>query len=324
MKPIEARDQVGLGLRRCVQLAVTGMGYRLFRSLVTVSILALAVAFLVHMLSFALLERDVRANAAAWLAELRSADRAITAAGGVAPEGADAMTRARATQRRMVARLEQPGARQRAAVAFRTPVNQLDSVKLVGSIRGGDDGARLAEALGADAAGPFDPAEVAAAGQLLRREQRKSDLTAGAEADATGPMGLPIRTLWLLVLSLLVCVIGVANAMLMSVTERFTEIATMKCLGAMDRSVMTMFVAEAAIQGVVGGLIGIVLGVLLALARGLIDFGNLVFEAWAVIGPVAAASGVALLVGMVLATLAAIGPSLIAARLAPMEAMRVE
>ena len=36
---------------------------------------------------------------------------------------------------------------------------------------------------------------------------------------------------WLISLSLLVCVVGIANAMLMSVTERFREIGTMKCLG---------------------------------------------------------------------------------------------
>ena len=38
------------------------------------------------------------------------------------------------------------------------------------------------------------------------------------------------RNLWLVTLSLLVCIVGITNAMLMSVTERFREIGTMKCL----------------------------------------------------------------------------------------------
>jgi len=112
--------------------------------------------------------------------------------------------------------------------------------------------------------------------------------------------------------------------MLMSVTERFTEIATMKCLGAMDRFVMMMFVFEAAIQGVVGGVVGLLLGVVLALGRGLLEFGVLLGAAASSAGDIAVAAALSLVVGVVLATLAAVGPSWVAARLAPMEAMRVE
>lgn len=34
---------------------------------------------------------------------------------------------------------------------------------------------------------------------------------------------------WIVILSLLVCVVGIVNAQLMAVTERFREIGTMKC-----------------------------------------------------------------------------------------------
>jgi putative ABC transport system permease protein len=112
--------------------------------------------------------------------------------------------------------------------------------------------------------------------------------------------------------------------MLMSVTERFTEIATMKCLGAMDGFVMLMFVFEAVIQGLIGGAIGLVLGAILALLRGLIEFGALIGGASGALGEVGFGMLIALVVGMALAAFAAVGPSWIAARLAPMEAMRVD
>jgi putative ABC transport system permease protein len=139
-----------------------------------------------------------------------------------------------------------------------------------------------------------------------------------------GWFGLSERNQWLVVLSFLVCVVGVANAMLMSVTERFTEIATMKCLGAMDGFVMLMFVFEAIVQGVVGGIIGSLLGVLLAAVRAAVQYGSLLASATGVVGPVGMAMVVSLVVGVVLAAVAAVGPAWLAARLSPMEAMRVE
>ena len=138
------------------------------------------------------------------------------------------------------------------------------------------------------------------------------------------PFGLPPSTLWLVGLSLLVCAVGVTNALMMSVTERFHEIATMKCLGAMDGSVMKVFVIEALIQGLVGGAGGLVLGLCLALLRGLLEFGGLLGMALAGWPQLLQALGLSLLAGLILATAAAVAPSLVAARLAPMEAMRVE
>ncbi len=147
------------------------------------------------------------------------------------------------------------------------------------------------------------------------------DTSEGAEA---GKFGLTERNLWLVALSFIVCIIGVANAMLMSVTERFTEIATMKCLGAMDGFVMMMFVFEAMIQGVVGGIVGLVIGVTLAVVRAAVEYGSLLLSATGVVSSVLAAMAVSLLVSVILAAVAAVGPSWLAARLSPMEAMRVE
>jgi len=114
-----------------------------------------------------------------------------------------------------------------------------------------------------------------------------------------GWFGFSRRTGWLIVISFLVCVVGVANAMLMSVTERFREIATMKCLGAMDSFIMINFVLESSLLGTLA----------LANLPGL----ELLW-----------AAGLCLIAGVVLAALAAVYPAWVAARLAPMEAMRIE
>lgn len=138
-----------------------------------------------------------------------------------------------------------------------------------------------------------------------------------------GFMGLGERLVWLLFVSMLVCGIGICNAMLMTVTERFTEIATLKCLGALDGFIMLMFVLESAILGIVGGCVGAILGALIALGRMLAAFGTNFVSAVPVtellLGMVASVA-----MGMLLAAIAAVLPSYQAARLAPMEAMRIE
>lgn len=142
-------------------------------------------------------------------------------------------------------------------------------------------------------------------------------------AGGEGFMGFSGRTQWLILVSFMVCAVGIANAMLMSVTERFQEIATMKCLGATDGFIMTNFILESIMQGIAGGLIGTVLGVLLGMLRGAVSYGL-----WALgnIPPteMLAAAGISVVVSVVISALAAVYPSWVAARLAPMEAMRIE
>jgi ABC-type antimicrobial peptide transport system permease subunit len=73
----------------------------------------------------------------------------------------------------------------------------------------------------------------------------------------------------------------------------------------------------------VGSAVGLAVGVALAALRGLAGYGPLFFESfpWGSLGIVA---GGAIAVGIALSALSAVGPAWMAARLAPMEAMRVE
>ncbi|HAR68039.1 MAG TPA: hypothetical protein DCR55_17825, partial [Lentisphaeria bacterium] len=138
-----------------------------------------------------------------------------------------------------------------------------------------------------------------------------------------GFLGLGPRLGWLLLISMMVCGVGIANAMLMTVTERFKEIATLKCLGALDGFVMLTFVLEASLLGLAGGSVGSVLGMGIGLMRMTTVYGSRAISAGSVteflLGILAAVA-----VGILLAIAAAIYPSLRASRLAPMEAMRVE
>lgn len=87
-----------------------------------------------------------------------------------------------------------------------------------------------------------------------------------------------IQTRWLIGLALLVAFVGILNAMLMSVTERFREIGTMKCLGALDSFIIKLFLIESLFQGGVGTSIGVLLGMLLAMASASSSYGS---YAWA-------------------------------------------
>lgn len=146
---------------------------------------------------------------------------------------------------------------------------------------------------------------------------------AGVQNAEGGFLGLSGRQIFLLCISFLVCMVGIANAMLMSITERFREIATMKCLGATDRYILLQFMMEAALQGLVGGVVGVLLGFLISFVRDAMGCGSYLFTYWP--GAALVLSGLfSLLVGVLLAVLASVQPSWSASRMAPMEAMRIE
>jgi putative ABC transport system permease protein len=132
------------------------------------------------------------------------------------------------------------------------------------------------------------------------------------------------QSTWLVVMSLLVCAVGITNAMLMSVTERFREIGTMKCLGALDRYIVEMFLLEALFQGFAGSLIGCVIGFIASLFSQAFKYGfGRVFSTLPVL-ELLGSMGIALLVGSILSVLAAIYPAYRAAKMPPAVAMRME
>lgn len=132
-----------------------------------------------------------------------------------------------------------------------------------------------------------------------------------------------MQTKWLIGLALLVAFVGILNAMLMSVTERFREIGTMKCLGALDSFIVKLFMIESFFQGGAGTVAGVMLGLLLNVAGISIAYGAFAWKMFPY-ADIAVAGAVCLVVGILLTVGGAVYPAWRAARMHPIEAMRVE
>ena len=124
------------------------------------------------------------------------------------------------------------------------------------------------------------------------------------------------QLIWIASISLLVGGIGVMNIMLVSVTERTSEIGLKKALGARKRRILTQFLTEAAVLTLLGGIIGVLGGIALA---------YIISGVSAV--PVAI-SGVSIVIAVLFSTLIGIIfgliPSVKAANMNPIEALRHE
>ncbi len=118
------------------------------------------------------------------------------------------------------------------------------------------------------------------------------------------------------VLALLVGAFGIANIMLVSVTERTREIGIMKAVGARNREVMSLFLAEAVLLGLAGAVIGIPVG--LGVGYGAAIYADVSFTI--PVGWIGLATGMGLVIGAV----AGLYPAWRAARVDPIEALRYE
>ena len=127
-------------------------------------------------------------------------------------------------------------------------------------------------------------------------------------------------------ISLLVAGIGIMNIMIVSLIERTREIGILKALGMKSRTVLTIFLGESVIIGLIGAVVGIILGWILAnivarvLASGI--FGGSGFKVTPLLTPEVLVGALAFGVGI--SVIFALYPAWRASKLKPVDALRYE
>ena len=122
------------------------------------------------------------------------------------------------------------------------------------------------------------------------------------------------QLIWIASISLLVGGIGVMNIMLVSVTERTSEIGLKKAIGARKRRILWQFLTEAAVLTSLGGIVGVLSGIALAqLISSMMQIPVAID-----VGAIAISVVFSMLIGVVFGLL----PAVKAANLNPIEALR--
>jgi putative ABC transport system permease protein len=153
----------------------------------------------------------------------------------------------------------------------------------------------------------------------LKLQQKGIDI----DPDSAASRQEKSKNTWLVVLSLLVCLVGITNAMLMSVTERFREIGTMKCMGALDGFIVKLFLLESSFMGTAGTVIGVIVGLALTLMLDTLSYGFQLFDflPW---GEITQFGVLAIIIGSFLSLTGGMLPAYRAAKMEPVDAMRME
>ena len=124
------------------------------------------------------------------------------------------------------------------------------------------------------------------------------------------------QLIWIASISLLVGGIGVMNIMLVSVTERTSEIGLKKAIGAPKRTILAQFLTEAAVLTSIGGMLGVAAGIGMAQVINRISGVAVSIDVLA--------SVVAVVFSMLIGIIFGLLPSVKAANMDPIEALRRE
>jgi putative ABC transport system permease protein len=122
-------------------------------------------------------------------------------------------------------------------------------------------------------------------------------------------------------ISMIVAGVSIFNIMMMSVNERIKEIGIMRSIGTQKKEVMSMFIYEATIIGVVGSVIGGLLSILAGFAISSLMFKTTQYL-FTVASMLSVAEGVGF--GIVICVLCGLYPAWQAANLNPIDALRHE
>ena len=164
-----------------------------------------------------------------------------------------------------------------------------------------------------------DAADLLTEKQIMNRDNsefdyRSQDMLEQAQQLQSMSESTNAQLIWIASISLLVGGIGVMNIMLVSVTERTSEIGLKKAIGAKKKRILSQFLTEAAVLTSLGGIIGVISGIGLA---------QLISSTMQI--PVAidvAAITISVVFSMLIGVIFGLLPAIKAANLNPIEALR--
>ena len=322
------QDQVKLPFSVAIGVVLQGIRIRLGRSIVTVLGVVLGVAFLMSILTGQIIKKDVASEErdrieskrmisflAADTGSLRGATIAVLETGPLTD-----------SERRFLRALNDEGVQEirtlptiaapsdlpanaRALVVAGDPAN---ASQLLSPLLASDSKRVVAFTREKPASG------ITGNVISLQRAQRADELQV-LEEDARRSR---FRSVWITVISLVVTIFGICNSMLMSVTERFREIGTMRCLGALSSFIRRLFLIEACLMGVAGSLVGALTGALFAIVAYGCTYGLGTVLGSLEITPLLLNFAGSVAAGVVLSIVAAIYPAQIASRMVPATALR--
>ena len=324
----KAQNQVKLPLSAAFYVVWQGIKVRFERSLITVMGVALGIAFLMSILAGQIIKTGVADEQAV----RQDADRMLnvfTFEAGLPASTVVCFVESgelNATEKRFLQRLRaskprdlQPG------LDKATPETNAMIFMGDGDVRTDGLGAAVDKAQRALAFTTREEIRLPANLPKLRRVELVRVISEEELAKiASDAQKAKFRNIWIVSISLFVTLIGITNSMLMSVTERFREIGTMKCLGALSSFVRQMFLIESSLVGCAGSIIGALVGVIFSIVLysftygfgqvlGSIGYLHLAFSMLICIGA-----------GIVMAVLAALYPTRFASRMLPAHALRSE
>lgn len=296
------------------EVVTQGIRIRLGRSLVTLTSVALGIAFLASILIGQVVQRGVQAERDARDVAIRCVAALEADLGQMTGKRLLTIGTPDAANQRLLGLLVAAGAIISDQAQDPTP----------GAVTLLFGGLGPTSTVSGRVAGSFTPAQISAdpvPGRVIinfNRQATAEELAALAEAEYRNRA----RTAWITGIALAVTAIGITNAMLMSVTERFREIGTMKCLGAMGSFIRRVFVIEACLIGVAGGISGALLGMLASCISYGVRYGAgmvMTSTAWGMVSLLLIGTVIA---SVVLSVTAAVYPAWVAARMRPANALR--
>jgi len=335
------KAQVKLPASVAFEVVLQGIKIRIGRSIVTVMGIMLGIAFLMAILSGEVIKSGVAAEE-----QLRSTVRQMSsflAAEVGPPDGRNfgilLLGDLSPAETRFVGMICKRAGRVRYFPHPRRPAPEAMKPAVRAELDAVADGAHALIAVGSGELPEMDPAKVLAGA----RNKVLAVTRGGSAPDIEGVAVVPLqrelregealkirqdrakaafRRNWIVIISLVVTVICITNSMLMSVTERFREIGTMKCLGALSSFIRQMFLIESSLMGLMGSAAGGVAGLVFSLFAYSATYGLTLVAGSLSLGPIALAMLGCVAVGMVLSVLAALYPARVASRMVPANALR--